>query len=63
MVDCCESDNMIEIWEKLDKSNPENQFRGKIFCSFISFLIFKNFLKLNYFLNFSLCKQMRNMIR
>ena len=38
MIDCEESDNMIEICGKLDKSHTLNMFRGAIFRSFISFL-------------------------
>ena len=42
MIDCSESDNMIEICGKLDKLKTQNWFRGMIFHSFIP----KNFFKL-----------------
>ena len=41
MIDCGESDNVIEICGKLDKSNTQNRFKGAIFCSFISY--YENF--------------------
>ena len=49
MIDCGESDKIIEICGKLDKSNAYkrtiNAYKGTIICSFISFLISKDFMK------------------
>ena len=44
MIDCGESDNMIEICGQLDKPNTKNRFRSVTFRSSISLTTFsKNF--------------------
>ena len=35
MIDCGESDNMIVVCRKLDKSTTKKRFRGAMFRSFI----------------------------